>query len=138
MVALKYLSNFWKTLEMPLINLISAWSNKFVLSNDIKATAFAIRDSKLYVPVVTLSTQNNEKLPQQLKSGFKQTINWNKYDPKVSVQAPNPYFDFLINPSFQGVNRIFVLSLENKDDRTVHTKYYIPTVKIKDYNVMTN
>ena len=43
---------------------------------------------------------------------FKQTINWNKYNPKVSVQAPDPYFDFLINPRFQGVNRLFVLSFE--------------------------
>ena len=58
----------------------------------------------------------------------------NKYDPKVSVQSSNPYLAFLINPSFQGVSRLFVLSLEN--NRTVHTKYYLPTVEIKDYNVM--
>ena len=49
---------------------------------------------------------------------------------------PNPYLDFLINPSFQGINRLFVLSFENEDDRTAHTKYYLLTVEIKDYNVM--
>ena len=134
MVPLKYLSNFWRTLEMILINcvvnLILTWSDKCVLSNDKKATTFAIADTKLYVPVVTLSTQDNAKLFEQLKSRFKRTINWNKYDPKVSVQAPNPYLDFLINPSFQGVNRLFVLLFENKNDRTVHTKYYLPAVEI--------
>ena len=60
----------------------------------------------------------------------------NKYEPKVSSEAPNPYLDFLINPSFQGVNRHFILSFENEENRTDHTKYYLPTVKIKDYNAM--
>ena len=82
MVPLKYLCNFWRTLEMPLINceinLILTWSDKCVLSNDTKATTFAITDTKLYVAVVTLSTQDNAKLLEQLKSGFKRTINWNK------------------------------------------------------------
>ena len=67
---------------MPLINykinVISTWSDKCALSNDTKATAFAITDTKLYVPVVILSTQNNSKLLPQLKSGFKRTINSNK------------------------------------------------------------
>ena len=61
------------------INLILAWSKKCVLSNDTKTTTFAITDAKLYFPVVTLSTQNNAKLLQQLKSGFRRTINWNRY-----------------------------------------------------------
>ena len=121
---------------MPLINceinLILTWSDKCVLSNDTKATTFAITDTKLYVPVVTLSTQDNGKLLEQLKSGFKRTINWNKYEPNVS----NPYLDFLINPGFQGVNKLFVLSFENNGGRTVHTKYYLSTVEIKGYNVM--
>ena len=107
-----------------------------MLSNDTKATTFTITNTKIYVPVVTLSNQDNAKLLEQLKSGFKRTSNSSKYDPKVSVQAPNPYLDFIINPSFQGVNRLFVLSFENKDDRTVHKKYYLPVVEIKDYNVM--
>ena len=60
----------------------------------------------------------------------------NKYQSNVSIQAPNPYLDFLTDSSFQVVNRLFVLSFENKDDRTVHAKYYLPTVEIKGYNIM--
>ena len=139
-VPLKYLSNFWRTLEMPLINcevnLILTWSSTCVITNSTGAGRFAITDTKLYVPVVTLSTQDNAKLLQQLKSGFKRTINWNKYQPKVSPERRNQYLDFLIDPSFQGVNRLFVLSFENEEDRKVHTGYYLPKVEIKDYNVM--
>ena len=62
-----------------------------MLSNDRKATTVAIKDTKLYVPVVILSTQDNAKLLHQLKSGFKRKINWNKYQSKVTVQVPNPY-----------------------------------------------
>ena len=102
------------------INLILLWYHKYVLSNDTKATTFAI--TRLYNPVETLSTQDNAKLLEQLRSGFNRKINWNKYELKVSVQAPNPYLGCLINPGFQGVNRLFVLSFENSDDRTVHTK----------------
>ena len=91
-----------------------------MLSNDTKATRFAITDTKTYVLVVTLSTQDNAKLLQQLKSGFKRRIYWNKYQSKVSIQVPNPYLHFLIDPSFQEVNGIFVLPFENKDDRTVY------------------
>ena len=119
------------------INLILTWSYKCVLSNDTKPKTFAVTDTKLYVPVVTLSTQDNTKLTEQLKLGFKRTINWNKYEPNVSIQAPTPYLDYLIYLnylSFQGVNRLFVLLSENKDGRTPHTKYYLPTGK--DYNVI--
>ena len=114
MVPLKYLSNFWRTLEMTLINFEInhnlTWSANCVVSNVAvnQATAFAITDSKRHVPVVTLLTQDNAKLLQQLKSGFKRTINWHKYRSKVTIQAPNPYLDFLIDPSFQGVNRLFL------------------------------
>ena len=85
MVPLKYLSNFWRILEMPLINceinLILTCSANCFISNAAanQATTFAITDAKLWVPVVTLSTDNNTKLLQQLKSVFKRTINWNKY-----------------------------------------------------------
>ena len=78
---------------------------------------FKTTDTKLYVPVVTLSTQDNAKLLQQSKSGFKRTINWNKHQPKVSKEARNQYIDFLIEPRFQGVNRFFVLSFENEDNK---------------------
>ena len=79
MVPLKYLSNFWRTLQMPLINcevnLILTWASTCVVTNAIGVGRFAISKTKLYVPVVTLSTQYNTKLLHQLKSGFKRTIN---------------------------------------------------------------
>ena len=78
-----------------------------------EVTAFAITDTKLFVPVVTLSTQDNEKLLEQLKCAFKRTINWNKYQFKVTTQAQSQYLNRLTDPSFQGVNRVFVLSFEN-------------------------
>ena len=139
-VPLKYLSNFRRTPEMLSINceidLILTWSEDCVISSATGATKFKIADTKLYIPVVTLSTQDNAKLLQQLKSGFKRTINWNKYQTKVSTQRQNQYLDFLIDPSFQGVNRLFVLSFENEGDRKVHTGYYLPKVEIKDHNIM--
>ena len=111
------------------INLILTWSYKYVLSNDTKfAITFAITDTKLYALLVTFSTKDNAKLLQQLKSG---TINWSKYQSKVIIQLPNPYLDHLIDPIFQGVNRLFGLSFEITTDRTVHTKYYLPTVEIR-------
>ena len=93
---------------------------------------FQINDTKLYVPVVTLSTQENIKLLKQLESGFKRTINWNKYLAKTTNQAQNRYLDFLIDPSFQGVNRLFVLSFGNNEGRESHKKCYLPTVEIKE------
>ena len=93
---------------------------------------FAITDIKLYVPVVTLSTQENTKFLQQLKSGFKRIINWNKYLSKPKLLVQNTNLNHLVEPSFQGVNRLFVLASENDDDRTSDGKYYLPTVEIKD------
>ena len=61
------------------VNLILTWSSTCVITNSTGAGRFSVTDSKLYVPVVTLSTQDNAKLHQQLKSGFKRAINWNKY-----------------------------------------------------------
>ena len=143
MVPLKYLSNFWRTLEMPLINceinLILTWSSTCVLiATNIPNATFAITNTKLYVPVVTLSTQENTKFLQQLKSGFKRVINWNKYLSKPELLAQNPNLNHLVEPSFQGINRLFVLAFENDDDRTSDDQYYLPTVKIKDYNIMIN
>ena len=106
-VPLKYLSNFWGTLEMPLINcevnLILTWSSTCVLiATNIpnQDATFAITDTKLYVPVVTLSTQENTKFLQQLKSGFKRVINWNKYLSKPELLAQNPNLNHLVEPSF--------------------------------------
>ena len=122
-VPLKYLSNFWRTLEMPLINceinLQLKCSSACVITNSTGAGTFIITDTKLYVPLVTLLAQDNGNLLQQLKSGFKRTINWNKYksDPKSYV-ARAPYLDRLIDPSFQEMNRLFVLSFKNITNRT--------------------
>ena len=82
---------------------------------------FKITDTKLYVPVVTLSTQDNVKLLKQLESGFKRTVNWSKYQTKKN-QVQSRYLDFLIDPSFQGVDRLFVLSFENEKDRRSYKK----------------
>ena len=127
---------------MPLINcevnLILTWSKDCVISSATGETKFKITDTKLYVPVVTLSTQDNTKLLQQLKSGFKRIINWNKYQSDLKTYTQNQYFNHLVDPSFQGVNRLFVLSFENEDDRRSHSNYYLPKVEGKDYNVMTD
>ena len=92
---------------MPLINckinFILTWSANCVISNTSanEATIFAITDTKLYVIVVTLSTQGNAKLLEQLKSKFIRKINWNKYDSKTkTLNSPNPYLDYLFDPSF--------------------------------------
>ena len=96
-----------------------AWSKDCVITNSEDEGKFAITETKIYVPVVTLSTKDNAKLLQQLQleSGFKRTINWNKYESSPKTYAQNRYLNHLINPSFQGVNIIFVLSFENEDQR---------------------
>ena len=140
MVPLKYLSR--RTLEMPLINcevnLILTWSSTCVITDSNGAGTFKISDTKLCVPVVTLSTQENAKLLQQSKSGFKRVINWNKYLSKPELIRRNPNLNHLVEPSFQGVNRLFVLAFEGDTQRTSHSGYYLPNVEIKDYNIMIN
>ena len=73
---------------------------------------------------------------QQLNSGLKRTINQNKYQSKATVQEQNQYLDYSIDPSFQGLNRHFVLSSENNIGQASYTRYYLPQVEIKVYNVM--
>ena len=113
MVPLKYLSNFWRTLKMSLIsceiNIDLNWSKNYVIvpNNANQATRLSITDTKPYVSVVTLSTQNNAILLKQLKYGFKITIDWNKYQSKISTGKANQYLDYLIDPCFQMVNRLF-------------------------------
>ena len=99
---------------------------------------FTITDCKLYVPVVTLSVENDNKLSEQLKTGFKRNgiIKWNKYRSEMSNEAKNNNLNYLINPTFTKVNRLFVLSFENENDRTSFSKYYVPSVEIKDFNVL--
>ena len=139
---LKYFSNFWRTLEVPLINcevnLILTWSSTCVITNSTGAETIEITDTRLYVPVVTLSTQENTKSLQQLTSGFKRVINWNKYLSKPELLRSNPNLNYLGEPSFQGVKRFFVLAFENDGQRTSNSGYFLPNVEIKDYNIMIN
>ena len=122
MVPLKYLCNFWRTLEIPLSNceveFILTWSAGLVIIyTDVanQVPAFTITETNLYVPVVTLSTQDNAKSLALLKSGFKRTTSWNKYLSKPEVLPQYPNLNHLTEPSFHGVNRLFVLAFE--DDR---------------------
>ena len=134
-VLLKYLSNFWRTPHMPLINcevyLTLTWSENCVLTskatreadpdanpavdeiNNPTNATFKITGTKLYVPIVTLSAENDNKLLEQLKTGFKRTIKWNKYISEMSNQTKNNNLNYLIDPTFTNVNILFFLSFEN-------------------------
>ena len=125
----KNLSNFWRTLDMPLINrevsLTLAWSENCVLTDIITRAAnpnadppveainaptdanFKINETKLYVLIVTLSHENDNKLLEQLKTGFKITITWNKYRSEMSNQTKNNNLNYLIDPTFTNVNKLF-------------------------------
>ena len=107
------------------INLILTWSANFVISEGDRVKTFTITDTKCYVPVVTLSTQDNTKLLQQLKSGFKRTVNWNKYPSEISKERPSQNLDYLVNPSFQVVNRVFVLPFEDNAHRISYTGIFV-------------
>ena len=91
----------------------------------------------MYVPVVTLSAEDDNKRLEQLKTGFKRTIKWNKYRSEISNQAKNNNLNYLIDPTFTNVNRLVVLTFENEDDRTSFSKNYVLKVEIKDFNVLT-
>ena len=149
-IPLKYLSKFWRSLNIPLINceleLILTWSKNCILGNmTVDAAAdpaivtrtrleFKIADTKLYVPVVSLSNENNIMLLEQLKSGFKRTIKWNKYRSQMSIQPQNNNLNYLIDPTFMNVNRLFVLSFSrnsNTDNKDSFSDYYVPNVEIK-------
>ena len=99
-------------------------------------TTFEITDTKLYVPAVTLSTEDDNKLLEQLKTGFTRTIKWQKY----TSEMPNPTeihnLNYLIDPTFSKVNIFFVLSFKNDQDRTSFTKFYTLKVEMKDFNVL--
>ena len=115
----------------------------YEIDNPEDAT-FQITDTKLYVPVVTLSKENDIKLLEQLKSGFKRTIKWNKYRSQMTLQPQNNNLNYLIDPTFAYVNRLFVLSFQRiagennttKDYRDSFSHYYVPNVEIKDFNVL--
>ena len=119
-IPLKHLSNFWRSLNILLINceveLILTWTKNCALADMTAANnpptglEFQITDTKLYVPVVTLSKENDKKLLEQLISGFKRIVKWNKYRLQMTVQPQNSNLNYLIGPKFTKVNRLFVLS----------------------------
>ena len=130
---LKYLSNFWRSLEIPLIickvELSLRRYEKCILSYVAGDPTFKITDAKLYVPIVTLKTGDNAKLSKLLTEGFKRSVYWNEY--KVipeKIYAANENIRILIDPSWQGINRLFVLAYLNDNTSTVnwHRKYFLP------------
>ena len=155
---LKYLSNYFRSLEVPLINckihLELNWNNNCVMygadtypdgdnANDTETT-FQITSTKLYVPVVTLSTKDNGNLTKQLDEGFKRSVYWNEYQSKIETKAAdnNNVTRFPLDASFQGVNRLFVLAFDNtengnkKVERDSHIKYFLLRLDISNYNVL--
>ena len=95
-----------------------------------------ITDCKLYIPVVTLSKDDEIELLTNLKSGFKREITWNKYRSQMTTEAVNNNLNILIDPTFTNVNRLFVLAYQTADDRQSFYQFYLPRVMIKDYNVI--
>ena len=146
-VPLKYLGSFWRSLEMPLINckihLELNWSKDCVMST-IADTTFKITNTKLYVPIVTLSSKDNVKLVKLLEEGFKRPVYWNEYQTKIETRNldNNNLTRFPLDASFQGVRRLFVLVFDNtegdakKVERSSHAKYFLATVNITNYNVL--
>ena len=98
--------------------------------------SLAINDCKLYIPVVTLSKDDEIKLLTNLKSGFKREIEWDKYRSQMTAKAINNNLNILIDPTFTNVNRLFVLAYQNADDRQSFFQFYLPKVMVKDYNVI--
>ena len=106
---------------------------------------FQITDTKLYVPVVIMLKENNKKLLGQLKSGLKRTVKWNKYRSQKTIRPQNNNLNYLIDPTFTKVNRLFVLLFKRieennvkKDHRDSFSYFYMPNIKIKECNVLIN
>ena len=113
---------------------------KRVITNTQRDTSLANAtfqtDAKLYVPVVALSTENDKTLLEQLRTGFKRTIKWNKYRSEMTNQTKNNSLNYLIDLTFTKVNRFFILSFENENSRTSFSKYYVLNVKIEGLKVL--
>ena len=144
-VPLKYLSNFFRSLEMPLINckikLNLTWKKECILSTNAGDSVFIINDTKLYVPVVTLSKEDNKDFIAQQNKGFQRSIYWNKY--KTKEETENGYNNAVkymnLDPSFQGVNRLFIMAynrVAGQPNRNSQQKYYLPRIYLKKYNVI--
>ena len=134
---------------MPLINckihLELNWSKNCVIPNVVGATTFKITNTKLYVPIVTLSSKDNVKLVKLLEDGFNRPVYWNEYQTKIETENldNNNLTRFLLDSSFQGVRRLFALAFSNTNDankveRNNHRKYFLPRVNITNYNVLTD
>ena len=151
-IPLKYLGNFWRALNIPLIScevsLELKWDENCVITsleqrnigggnrdNAPKGATLAINDCKLYVPAVTLSKDDEIKLLTNLKSGFKREIIWNKYRSQMTTEAVNNNLNILIDTTFTNVNRLFLLTYQNANDRQSFSQFYVPNVMVKDYNV---
>ena len=144
-VSLKYLSNFFRSPEMPLINckikLNLTWKKECVLSTDDGNAVFIINDTKLYVPVVTLSKEDNKHFIEQQNKGFQRSIYWNEYKTKeINEDADANVFKYInLDPSFQGVNRLFVMAYNRENGqptRNGQQKYYLPRIDLEKYNVI--
>ena len=144
-VPLKYLSNFFRSLEMPLINckikLNLTWKKECVLSTGVGEAVFIINDTKLYVPVVTLSKEDNKDFIEQQNKGFQRSIYWNEYKTKeINEDADANVFKYInLDPSFQGVNRLFVMvynRANGQPTRNGRRKYYLPRIDLEKYNVI--
>ena len=152
-IPLKYLGNFWRALNIPLIScevsLELKWDKNCVITsleqrdigggnrdNASTGATLAINDWKLYVPAVTLSKDDEIKLLTNLKSGLKREIIWNKYRSQMTTEAFNNNLNILIDPTFTNVNRLFVLAYQNADDRQSFSQFYLQNVMVKDYNII--
>ena len=150
-IPLKYLGNFWRALNIPLIScevsLELKWDKNCAITsleqrdigggnrdNAPAGATLAINDCKLYVPAVTLSKDDEIKSLTNLKSGFKREIIWNKYRSQMTTEAVNNNLNILIDPTFTNVNRLFVLAYQNADDRPSYSQFYLLNVMVKDYN----
>ena len=98
--------------------------------------SLAINDCKLYIPVVTLSKDDEIRLLTNLKSGFTREIEWYKYRSQMTTEAINNNLNSLIDPTFTNVNRLFVLAYQTADDRQSFSQFYLPKVMVKDCNVI--
>ena len=118
-------------------------TNNFVLvedNNNLTDISFKTRSTKLYVPVVTLPIDNNVEFFENLKQGFKGTVSWNNRS-EVTTQTKNNNLDYMIEPTFRNINRLFVLLFKNDDNNPIRDcfgKYYMPLVEIKDFNALIN
>ena len=104
--------------------------------NKPKDLKFSVTDCKLYVPVVTLQKEYQNQFYKDLKTGISIDFTWIKYRSQMINQIATNNLNFLIDRTFNNVNRLFVVAFPNEEDRRSFSKYYTPTVEIKDYNVI--